>query len=488
MDLLKKNISFKELSQFIKLNCDIINISYNQNWDWKYLVMNTNIILEFNSCPLDLIEEYPEKFKWKYMGYNRNLTKKFILDNIERFDKNSLRCSLLKTKYYNLKLEDIYYFKDILNLDITKCDYVTDYFISQHKNDNLNIQNIINKKLATFEQLSQFKYIDEDIIDRYYNENWNWGYLINYTNIIFKKNSCSLNLIEKYPDRFNWYWLGSNPNVTEEFMLKHNDKNWSKYFIINKINFENLYKFNMNDLLENNIDISDFIFNNKDKNWNIYELIEKNILNFKKLSQFENINKYIIDEYYEQEWDWKYIIDNTNIIFLKNSAPLDLILLYPYRFCREYIIYNKNINNIILMNKDIELYYKNYIFPLEDTDDNELLDHPDISNDFILKYKDKNWDINRIIKLEILTFQELSKLIYIDKYYINKYYLENWDWIWLLKNTNIIFEKNSCPLHIIDKYFNRFRWNYMGFNPNITKEFILKHNDKDWFYINKNIE
>ena len=61
----------------------------------------------------------------------------------------------------------------------------------------------------------------------------------------------------------------------------------------------------------------------------------------------------------------------------------------------------------------------------------------DIKN-FILKYPNKNWNIDYIIKNNIITdFKDLNKLKNIIDYIINKYPNNPWKWLSIFKNTNI---------------------------------------------------
>ena len=445
--LISKNIlSFEELSRFKEIDNYVIDKYYKKNWDWEYLIINTNIVFLKNSCKLELVEKYMNRFYFNY-----------LIDN----------------------------------------PYIDDKFILKNKDKNWDIRGIITKNIMLFEELSILKNINTYIINDYYDENWNWEYLLINTDIIFFFNSCPRELIDKYPNRFNWYFMDKNKNINRKFILKH-----------------------------------------KDKNWNIYELIEKNILIFKELSRLKNVINNVniiilINNYYLHAWDWEYLIKNTITVFKKNSAPLKLIEKYPYRFNWKYMHFNPNITrkfvfkfmycknwNIyklikmgILLFEDmydyttikkefisyyylqewdweylltnIDIIFEKNSCPLEIINEypdrfnwNYMTYNPHIDDKFILKHKDKKWDINKLISKNILTFEELSRFKEIDSSIINKYYNQKWNWEYLLINTDIVFEFNSCPLELINKYPDKFDWYYILHNPNINEEFILKHTNK----------
>ena len=146
------------------------------------------------------------------------------------------------------------------------------------------------------------------------------------------------------------------------------------------------------------------------------------------------------------------------------------------------MIYNILINEIIelnvYINKKITLnfikkysYNWNYYY---------LSKNPNITEEFILKYPYKNWDIKYLIKNNKITdFKALSKFINITEYIIDNYPNKPWDWKWIIENTNISVEKH-IQLDLIKKY--SYKWNYkkLSKNPNITKEFILKYPYQNW--------
>ena len=340
-----EKLTFEELSQFKNINNNIINDNYLTNWDWEYLINNTDIIFEKNSSPIDIIDKYPDRFIWAKMHYNPNITKEFIL---KHSDKNWGVEKICTIKYNNNLLEFIPKFnKDFIEFD------------------NLN----------------------KDIINYYYKDDWNWEHLLTNTNIIFEKNLCPLYLIDKYPDRFNWQYMHKNTNIDENFIIKNNDKNWDLIKLIYRMNiFINFFKKNKIKQIKISSNIEDI---------------------FETMSRFKFIDKNVINEYYEHSWDWEYLLENTNIIFEFNSCPLELIEKYPDRFdwfsmyCNTEISSNKYLKNI-LENKYI--MYNNYcsLELIEKYPDKfnweYMIYNRYVDKNFILKHLDKNWNIEKLIE------------------------------------------------------------------------------------------
>ena len=398
----------------------------NKSWNWKWIIENTNIKLE-KYIPLNLISN------------------KYIRD------------------YYKL----------------SENPNITEEFILKYPYQNWNIKYLIdNNKITDFNSLSKFKH-QNNIIYNYQNKPWDWEWLIENTSIDIGK-CIPINLFKK--NTRNYYSLSKNPNLTEEFILKYPYKNWDiKYLIKNNkiIDFKALSKFKYIDkyiinnypnkpwdwkwLLENtdiNIPIGkyqniynqwtpdptkEFILKHPNKNWDIEYLIESNkITNFNTLTKFKNITEYIIEEYSDKQWDWEWLTENTEII-IEKYISLDLIEKY----------------------KNILYYYT-------------LSKNPNITEEFILKYPYKNWDIEYLIENNKITdFNSLSKFININNNIIDIYPNKPWDWKWLLENTNISIEKH-ISLDLIEKYPYKLCYINLSKNPNITKKFILKYPYQKW--------
>ena len=355
-----KITDFNVLSKFKYIDKDIIKKYPNKPWDWKWLIENTNIKLEI-FIQLDIIEKY--KHKWDYLNLSRNPN-------------------------------------------------ITEEYILKYPNENWNIKYLIdNNKITDFNTLSKFKNINKNILNRYSNKPWNWEWLIENTNIkleIF----IQLDIIEKYKHKWNYLNLSRNPNITEEYILKYPNENWNIKYLID---------------------------NNK-------------ITDFNTLSKFKYIDKDIIKKYPNKPWDWEWLIENTNIK-LEIFIQLDIIEKYKHKW--DYLNLSRN---------------------------------PNITEEYILKYPNENWNIKYLIDNNKITdFNTLSKFKNINKNILNRYSNKPWDWEWLIENTNIKLEI-FIQLDIIEKY--KHKWNYLNLsrNPNITEEYILKYYYKNWdiFYLIEN--
>ena len=295
----------------------------------------------------------------------------------------------------------------------------------------------------------------------------------NLINIKEKDNRISMNLIKKYPYKWNYWTLSKNPNIIEEFILKYPNKNWDIKYLIN------------------NNKITDFII----------------------LSKFKKITQGIINRYPNKPWDWEWLIKNTDInvekyisfnliekyqykwnYYLLSKNPnitKEFILKYPYKnWNKLYLIKNNKINNnnilnkiknIIIMIQGIFYLIKNIKFKFEYNNGSiKLSIFQKFTEEFILKNLYFNWDIDYLIKNNKITnFKALSKFKDINQETIDKYPNKQWDWEWLIENTDISVEK-YIQFDLIKKY--PYKWNCQNLskNPNITEDFILKYPYQNW--------
>ena len=525
-----KITDFKVLSKFKNINNSIINKYPNNPWNWIWLIENNETVIE-KYIPLNLIEKYNYKLYYWNLSKNLNITEEFILKypyqdwNIEYLIENNKITdfkTLTKFKHINKEIINKYsnkpwdwgwlientninvkkyisleLFKKYKNKwnynDLSKILNLNEEFILKYPNKDWNIEYLIkNNKITNFKALTKFKNIDEDIIDNYPNKPWDWEWLIENTDINVKR-YIPFNLIEKYKNKWGYWALSKNLNLTEEFILKYPNKPWDIIYLIknNKItNFKLLSRFKYIDkniinnypgkpwdwewLIENtdinvkryipfnliekynynlcywnlskNLNINEeFILKYPYQNWDIEYLIENNkITDFNSLSKFKNINKDIIDKYPNKSWNLKWLIENTDIN-VKRYIPFNLIEKYNYNLC--YWNLSKNLN---------------------------------LTEEFILKYPYKNWDIDYLIENNKITdFNSLSKFKNINKDIIDKYPNKSWNLKWLIENTNIDVEK-YIPLNLIEKYnYKLCYWN-LSKNLNLTEEFILKYPYKNW--------
>ena len=105
-----------------------------------------------------------------------------------------------------------------------------------------------------------------------------------------------------------------------------------------------------------------------------------------------------------------------------------------------------------------------------------------ITEKFILKYLNKNWDIYFLIsKNRIINFKALSKSNNINQSILYKYPDKPWDWEWLIENRDIKIEYNkNISMNLIKKYKYKWNYKYLSYNPNLTEEFILKYPHQNW--------
>ena len=218
------------------------------------------------------------------------------------------------------------------------------------------------------------------------------------------------------------------------------------YYTKNNNLIKHSYKWNYW-ILSKNLNIpKKFILKYPNKNWNIEYLIDNNkITDFKSLSKFKYINYYILYKYPNKPWDWEWLIENTDIN-VEEYIPLNLIEKYKYKWNYWKLSYN-----------------------------------PNLTEEIILKYPNKKWNIEYLINNNRITdFKSLNKLKNINQYIIDKYPNKPWDWEWLIENNIVIRPEKYIPFDIIEKY--PYKWNYwhLSYHPELTEEFILKYPNKNW--------
>jgi hypothetical protein len=161
--------------------------------------------------------------------------------------------------------------------------------------------------------------------------------------------------------------------------------------------------------------------------------------------------QYTIDKFFERYL--KFITTN-NFVF---NTELDIVLLFE-------IIYNNNDYDIYNYSFSIvEKYIKDF--------KNQLL-FPNITLDFIVKNAHKIKDWNIFIYSNVYLHQTNNIIMDI----INKFPDKNWDWDKLFKLENITTD-------FIEKYPEKqkfINFSMLSYNRNISLEFIEKNLDKNW--------
>jgi len=231
----------------------------------------------------------------------------------------------------------------------------------------------------------------------------------NFWKIVSKNHHLNIQFIDKYKMYLYNYFCNIKCYVSCEYIDENNDLNWD---------------FNKMSSYITNCNI-DFINAYIDKDWN-YSILSR-IINIKEIEK-DIYNHYHNPVYQSKPWDWNEVSKN-------DSLTLD--------FVQSDLCKNKkwNYNNIsknqnIPLDKLEHFQYTNYYF---------VSDRTDLTEIFIIKHKNENWNM----------------------YSLSKY----------------------CSIDFINKYITDFNWNYEAISYNITlnKEFIQKNlkksNEWDYEYI-----
>ena len=226
------------------------------------------------------------------------------------------------------------------------------------------------------------------LLHKYPNKNWNWHSLSHHPEI-------TPNIIEKYADKpWDWYNLSSKFKFANELVWKYPNKNWDWSAITLTIT-----------------DLEEFITKHPNKPWNWNALpVEYFSLSF--------IEKFIDKPFY-----WARVSENINL-------TLDLIRKYPNKQWNSYgysaYVDIEDINDELLSWEGISLrddltieFLKKYedkiywgelawsvhlrpdiidAFPDKNWDWNMISSNEKIDTNFVLRHKDKPWDILKLIE------------------------------------------------------------------------------------------
>lgn len=236
-----------------------------------------------------------------------------------------------------------------------------------------------------FEFISSSPNITEEFIEKYIDRGLDWYYgLSNNKNL-------SLEFIEKYIDRdWDWEAISRNPNLTLEFIEKYIEKSWDWYGC----------------LATHTCITIDFIFEHEDKQWN-----------WRELSSNPKITVDFIEKHLDKEWYWYGISRNPNVTlefiekYQTKDWNWDVIISKPY-ITLEIIeqILNKDCGCFISP-KNWTLCNKNWSWY------NGISRNPNLTLEFIEKYIEKDWDWGEISRHQILTIE-----------FVQKYIEKDWDW------------------------------------------------------------
>ena len=132
--------------------------------------------------------------------------------------------------------------------------YFSNIYLKLYNYDNIiytrNFNNVLDYcNLIDFKEISKLDYINIFIVNLFPNKPWDWDLILEKISIYHLKSEIvkkfSLEIIEKYNNQWNYKYLSKNPNITEEYILKHPDKNWDIEYLIknNKIDIKKIFNF-----------------------------------------------------------------------------------------------------------------------------------------------------------------------------------------------------------------------------------------------------
>jgi hypothetical protein len=284
-----------------------------------------------------------------------------------------------------------------------------------------------------------------------------------------------INILDNYSIteyNYNLKLLCRNPSITWDFIVKHKlhmNTELVKEISLNQIvtleiisnnsyinwSYENLS-------LNKNINII-FVLKNLDKNWN-----------WNYLSQTIKISEIL--QYPHLSWNWLYVsmnytVDdyiininnllpwNINGLCNNNKISLDTILKY----CTQLKNDNLDINNLRNAARNIKLDIKTIEFFIEKGSFfYELSSNPNLTEELILKYKNKGWDYNSLSCHKNISWN---------------FIIDNSDIHW---NRDYVSRNPNVTLYIITGSNYKFTSNGLSLNPNITIAFIKEHTGIKW--------
>ncbi len=301
---------------------------YKITWKMNMFGQNPNLFVE-------QIFLYPELLNFSDFGYNNNTT----IEIIEKYIQNPVKIDEKHISEWDWE-------KLSLNKNITN-EFIEKYIDKPWNWNYLAImKNIISENFIE-------KYIDKPwdfnqlstksnmipIALRHSHKHWNW-----YSLLYYNQPSCEniQKILEINPNlEIDWSKISINPNITEEFFLKHFDKPWDYYTMYKNTKFmEKISK-------------------------KLYELISNpNYWNWKKMSENIYLTVDTVKKFPDFDWDWKKISTNIRIKekwlqnFPKKPWNWDDVVR---RLCYEISIFTKHSISVEKYVKNIcPVYIYNY--------------------------------------------------------------------------------------------------------------------------------
>ena len=296
-------------------------------------------------------------------------------------------------------------------------------------------------------------------------------------------------IVSAYPNKsWDFYLLSQNPNISQSFIDEHPEIPWNKEF--------RYYNPNIPE---------SFIDEHPEMNWD-----------FKILSTFHHLSTFFIEKYIIELWDYDLLSMHPNIDFhLVKSTPYcswnyEIICsqakfihfnMYKHNpdfpWSKIYLVQNPNITWENVMESDLNEYAAGFSH------------NPNITIEIINNHPDISWDwsaISRTIQLDETLLREnkpwdyywLSSNPSLTWKMVDNQKEKPWDLYYIFANFHIseksidffINEKNrllmdwwrisfhrNVPLHVLDKFKHYIVWEYIGYNQNLTLDFIQKNEE-----------
>lgn len=328
------NWHYLSIDETIKFTEELIS-KFEHYWDWANLSSNKNI-----PWNIELIDKYIDKWDWASLSYNQNLpwSIELLEKYIDKWDwflligNESLPWEEKIIEKYN---ERWGWFFDVGQKHLLKkLRYLRKY---PNSTDNIYQVGTSNKHL-TFnhdfinENSQYFGRVTWILISRNRNTNW------------------SIELLEKYSDKWNWSDLSCNKSLPWSIELIERFKNqWNWKFLI--FNIAKLLPYSIVEFIEKfqeNLD-SDTLSSLKKLPWSV-ELIEK----------------------YNGKWDWIELSNNQDLPW-----TIELIERFEHKFDWYRLSFNEKVTSSVkLLNKFAENFSSsdNLWKTLQKHLDNELID------------------------------------------------------------------------------------------------------------------
>lgn len=419
MSSLLEHQKFYHLIDLIKA---IPNDSLNcfDNWNYNALAENPNIKLNDILENPELIKEYTI---YTTLSYNPNLTFDFVLNN--------------------------------LTLKFDWCDLSI--------NDNISFEQIKSHPQLSwsYRHVSSREDVDINFVRQNLEFKWDWEFLSTKQNI---------KVIELNPDLpWNMFSLSNNRTLTFEFIQKHPEIPIFPYHYSLSMNIQEIDKMIINNMEVNYDELSlnqtltsTFILKHSDKPWV-----------FERLSNNDNLDFDLLVGLSE-DWNWEELAKN-------------------YKLTRKFLLYHINHFNTDEQWTEI---YKNSIVSLTDLDLYPILFrgykllsyHPKLTSEYIRNHGSLDqWcpfglsfnaglkikDFESLMQLGLnLSFVAMSDSPNLSYEFIYKYRHKNWDWVSLSKNK---FFWENRRIQII----NKMKGNYLNKKRNLTHGFLGRFVIKD---------